>query len=198
MSRRLSLVAVMALVGTLIPVAPAGAGGTCHEAPKPFDARTRTVPMEKLCFVPVVVRVPRGATVTWVNRDPRAYPHTVTGVGEAWGSYDEILNGGKVSYRFSQEGVFPYFCVVHPGMTGAVVVGDGVGNGSAAPATLVPSSTSDKGGGSGGESESSTEPAAAVSTAWSWIGVVLAGGAAFALAWWQGRRRTQAVEPPAA
>ena len=32
-----------------------------------------------------------------------------------------------MSYRFDQDGVYPYSCLLHPGMVGAIVVGDGVG-----------------------------------------------------------------------
>ena len=30
-------------------------------------------------------------------------------------------------YRFDEDGVYPYSCLIHPGMVGAIVVGDGVG-----------------------------------------------------------------------
>jgi len=48
-----------------------------------------------------------------------------------------------VSYRFVRSGVYPYVCTYHPGMVGAVVVGDGTGLGAvgtttaAGPVTLV-------------------------------------------------------------
>jgi plastocyanin len=190
MIRRLSLAGVAALFAALTP-APAGAGGTCHVAPDPFDARTRTIPMEKLCFAPVVARVPRGATVTWINRDPA--PHTVTGVGEAWGSYDEILDGKRVSYSFDDEGVFPYYCIIHPGMTGAVVVGDGIGNGALAPAVVATST----GTNSQAQERGPAEPAAATSSTWPWVGAVVVGGAMLALVVSQ-RRRLRVAEKPSA
>jgi plastocyanin len=192
MIRRLSLAAIVALTAALIPVGSAGAGSTCHVAPDPFDARTRAIPMEKLCFAPVVARVPRGATVTWINRDPA--PHTVTGVGEAWGSYDEIRDGERVSYSFDDEGVFPYYCIVHPGMAGAVVVGDGIGNGARAPALV---STSTGTPNSAAKERSRAEPAAATSSTWPWIGAVAVGGAMLALVVSQ-RRRLRVAEKPSA
>jgi plastocyanin len=191
MIRRLSLAGIAALFAALIPAAPVGAGGTCHVAPDPFDARTRDIPMEKLCFAPVVARVPRGATVTWINRDPT--PHTVTGIGEAWGSYDEITDGERVSYSFDDEGVFPYYCIIHPGMAGAVVVGDGIGNGSAAPASLV--SSGGEGGNESGDEGTAAAGSAAGAAAWPWVGA-LAAGSALALAWSQ-RRRLKGAEKPA-
>jgi plastocyanin len=193
MIRRLSLAAIVALTAALIPVGSAGAGSTCHVAPTPFDARTRVVPMKNLCFAPVVVRVPRGASVTWVNADGYKAPHTVTGVGTQWGSYDELLPGDRVRYRFERDGVFPYFCVIHPGMSGAVVVGDGIGDGSAAPASLVPTGNEGAGGSGGGEraaGATATEPAA-----WPWVAALVA-GSGLALAWSQ-RRRPRGAEKPA-
>ncbi|MGH2723603.1 MAG: cupredoxin domain-containing protein [Actinomycetota bacterium] len=37
----------------------------------------------------------------------------------------EVAAGANVSYVFGTEEVFPYFCAYHPGMVGAVVVGEG-------------------------------------------------------------------------
>jgi hypothetical protein len=39
--------------------------------------------------------------------------------------------GQRITYRFSTSGVYPYFCFFHPGMVGAVVVGDAAGLGAA-------------------------------------------------------------------
>lgn len=104
---------------------PAGAGGLCHEAPQPFDARTQVVPIEDYCFTPVVVRIKPKQSITWINRDMDA--HTITGVGGTWGSLEQNLNHrDRVTYSFATYGVYPYFCALHPGMIGTVVVGDGV------------------------------------------------------------------------
>jgi hypothetical protein len=48
------------------------------------------------------------------------------------------MQGETVSYRFDQDGVYPYSCLIHPGMVGAIVVGDGVGTD---PAGVVPVTT---------------------------------------------------------
>jgi hypothetical protein len=44
--------------------------------------------------------------------------------------------GKSVTFRFDEEGVYPFFCCLHPGMAGAVVVGDGAGTGAAGAATV--------------------------------------------------------------
>jgi plastocyanin len=123
--RQLAAIAITAaMIGlALASGAPAEGGGGCH-ADKITDERGVAVALEKRCFEPTVVRVDAGQTVTFTNKDPDA--HTVTGVANSWGTYDELGQGDTVSYQFDEPGVFPYFCVLHPSMVGAVVVGDGL------------------------------------------------------------------------
>jgi plastocyanin len=109
---------------------PAAAGGGCHV---PLTDRTgAAVNAADLCFTPTVIRVPAGATVTWTNDD--SFDHTVTGVGGAWGSYDVLRPHRTVAHAFDTPGVFPYYCAIHPGMVGAVVVGNGLPGATAASA----------------------------------------------------------------
>ena len=91
---------------TLAGGTPAQAGGGCHSNVFSDEAKT-TVELSKSCFSPTVVRVQAGDQVTWTNSD------------------EEIDPGKSVSYQFDNPGVFPYFCIFHPSMAGAVVVGDG-------------------------------------------------------------------------
>ena len=44
--------------------------------------------------------------------------------------------GGTYSYTFAASGVYPYYCFLHPGMVGAVVVGDGTGDGAMTASVL--------------------------------------------------------------
>jgi hypothetical protein len=87
------------------------------------------VNIRNFCFGPTILRVPEGETVTWVNRDD--FPHVVLGANAAWGGYGKVRGGGEVSYRFVNSGVYPYVCTYHPGMIGAVVVGNGKPDGGA-------------------------------------------------------------------
>jgi plastocyanin len=123
--RRLIGIATAALVAALTFAFGGGsaeAGGGCHSNVFTDEAKT-TVELSKNCFSPTVVRVQTGDRVTWTNTDPTA--HTVTGVADSWGTGQEITEGQSLSYKFDKSGVFPYFCYLHPSMTGAVVVGDG-------------------------------------------------------------------------
>ena len=102
------------------------AGGGCMHSTGPTTGRGNTVDLSDMCFNATVLYVKPGTDVTWTNRDPMG--HIVVGVGATWGDPNLTLSQGEsVSYRFDQEGVFPYACWIHPGMIGAIVVGDGVG-----------------------------------------------------------------------
>jgi plastocyanin len=109
----------------------ASAGGGCMHATGPSTGRGDTVELSDMCFTSTVLYVEPGTDVTWTNRDPMG--HDVVGVGGTWGDPDLTLyQGDTVTYRFDEDGVFPYACWIHPGMIGAIVVGDGVGTNLAA------------------------------------------------------------------
>jgi len=60
-----------------------------------------------------------GTTVTWTNRDD--IPHTVVADDKSFKS--KVLDTDeKFSYTFTKAGSYPYFCSIHPKMTGKVVV----------------------------------------------------------------------------
>ena len=77
------------------------------------------------CYIPADVTVDVGGDVTWTNDDTAA--HTVTsGTAEGGpdGNFDSSLfmAGNTYTVTFDEEGVFPYFCMVHPWMVGTVTV----------------------------------------------------------------------------
>jgi plastocyanin len=146
MGRRsgLALLGALLLIGGFAAL-PAQAGGCHPESTEPSSVKGGdglTVPMKACEFGPTVVHVPEGATVTWVNQDP--VPHTVTGALLAWGGMKEHQRGDEVRFRFDDSGTFPYYCILHPGMAGAVVVGDGTNDEIlAAPVAVPPPSSGD-------------------------------------------------------
>ncbi len=123
--RVLTAGAGLALVGLgLVPgVAGASGGGGCG-GPVTDGAGT-TVEIEDFCYGPTILRVAPGESVTFVNLDRS--PHTVLGANATWGGYDALKKGQEATYTFAEAGVFPYVCTWHPGMVGAIVVGDGAG-----------------------------------------------------------------------
>ncbi len=80
---------------------------------------TAEVKIDNFSFGPGTLTVPAGTTVTWTNRDH--IPHTVVSTEGAFKS--KVLDTDeKYSFTFSKAGTFPYFCSIHPKMTGKVVV----------------------------------------------------------------------------
>jgi hypothetical protein len=80
-----------------------------------------TVAIRQFCFSPTILSAPTGTEVTFTNEDP--IRHGVLGANAAWGSFELLRGGRSAVYTFSEPGVYPYVCVWHPGMVGAVVVG---------------------------------------------------------------------------
>jgi plastocyanin len=77
------------------------------------------VKIDNFSFVPAAITVSAGTTVTWTNRDD--IPHTVVSDDKVFKS--KVLDTDeKFSYTFIKPGTYPYFCSVHPKMTGKVVV----------------------------------------------------------------------------
>lgn len=120
---RIVLAAIVALIGALSALAPAtaGGGGACRGFPV-TEERTTNVSMTSICFNPTIIRIDAGTTVTWTNDDP--VPHAVSGANVSWGDYESIDQAESLSHTFDVAGVYPYYCFLHPGMIGAVVVED--------------------------------------------------------------------------
>ena len=80
---------------------------------------TMEVKIDNFSFGPATLTVPVGTSVTWTNRDD--IPHTVVSTDGVFKS--KVLDTDeKFSFTFSKAGTYPYFCSVHPKMTGKVVV----------------------------------------------------------------------------
>src|SRR5437867_3934857 len=109
-------------IGLLLGAPPARAGGGCHMTDF-TDQRGLQVDLKQACFTPTVLRILPGQTVTFLNADD--ITHTVTGAAGSWGNYEDLQPHASVTYRFAASGVYPYFCAIHPGMVGAILVGDG-------------------------------------------------------------------------
>jgi plastocyanin len=122
------LLAMLVLAtAALWPAATVSAGGGCHG--RSTQGEGDTVAMAKLCFTPSVLRVDPGTEVTFLNKDP--VTHNVS--ASEWGSNSDMREGDSFTVTFDREGTFPYACMYHYGMTGAVVVGDGTGPASGDP-----------------------------------------------------------------
>lgn len=80
---------------------------------------TPEVQIDNFSFGPETLTVPVGTTVTWINHDD--IPHSVVSTDKVFKS--KLLDKNeKFSYTFSKAGSYPYFCSIHPKMTGKIVV----------------------------------------------------------------------------
>jgi plastocyanin len=107
------------LLGGGLMVSPASAGGCVEPV---TDEEGVRVDLTGVCFRPTVLRIDAGQRVEWTNDD--ALDHTVTGANLAWGSIDNLHPKESFAYTFKEPGVYPYSCILHYGMVGAVVVRD--------------------------------------------------------------------------
>jgi plastocyanin len=83
------------------------------------DAETMEVKIDNFTFGPAEVTVQAGTTIKWTNRDD--IPHTVVSTDKVFKS--KVLDTDeRFSFTFATPGTFPYFCSIHPKMTGRVVV----------------------------------------------------------------------------
>ena len=123
MLRRSALLGI-ALGLVWMPPAWGSGGGACSGPITSSD--DNEVVIEAFCYSDTVVYVDEGESVTWTNEDYA--PHTITGANNIWGDYRRMRRDSKRAFRFTEAGVYPYYCVLHPGMTGAVVVGDASGD----------------------------------------------------------------------
>ncbi len=92
-----------------------GLGGPEFEGP----ARTKVrIEMSDIQFHPRRVRLERGATVTWVNRDQVA--HTVTMGNRVYNDFTspDIEPGQTYRHTFDEPGEVHYRCTIHANMGG--------------------------------------------------------------------------------
>jgi plastocyanin len=116
--RRSVFVGVLLMILTAI-VGPAGRSESFRVLAQDKSAATAEVKIDNFSFGPAALTVPVGTTVTWTNRDD--IPHTVVSNDGVFKS--KVLDTDeKFSYTFAKPGTFPYFCSIHPKMTGKVVV----------------------------------------------------------------------------
>jgi plastocyanin len=79
------------------------------------------VVIDNYTFGPATLTVPRGTTVTWINKDDD--PHTVVSDTDPRLFKSAALDTDeKFTFTFSDAGTFKYFCTIHPRMQGTVIV----------------------------------------------------------------------------
>lgn len=100
------------------PLAPLALAALALLCPSSALAATRTVTVGNDVFAPKSVTVARGDTVRWVWRS-RGRRHNVA--SPAFGDSGNHRHG-TFAVRFTRAGSYRYFCYLHDGMSGTVVV----------------------------------------------------------------------------
>ena len=80
---------------------------------------TAEVKIDNFAFTPVTVTVKVGAQVTWVNHDD--IPHTVDSTQGKFKSA-ALDTDDRFEFRFTEAGEYPFYCRIHPKMTGKIIV----------------------------------------------------------------------------
>jgi len=196
------------LIGSFVFAAPVAAGDPClHDMQRPAvsDGRTTVVKLDKCAFFPTVAHVPVGTEVQFLNAD--MVGHEVVGANLTWGHHDKILGtGDQLGVRFATAGIYPYACMIHPGMTGAIIVGDAL-SAAVPPAAPAPAGTAvgapaDAGAGAPAPKPAGSDPVSSSSASSGPLPAVL--GIAFVAllavlgAWVTARRRRASTSPPTA
>ena len=115
---------------SLIAVAPSafaehGEGGMAVTVTNAPGSSTPGCETTDNCFMPSTAVITAGGTVTWENTDNAA--HTATsgsatdGPDGVWDSSLMMVNG-SYSVTLDDAGTYPYFCMVHPWMSGTIIV----------------------------------------------------------------------------
>lgn len=94
--------------------------GACAALALPASAKTWTVKMIDMQFVPANLTVARDDTIVWVNSDIVA--HTVTSTVAGGFDSHAIAPGGRWRYRAKTPGHLAYRCTFHPTMQAQLIV----------------------------------------------------------------------------
>jgi len=116
MRKSVCIVGLLATVMVATLLLSAGSPGSSANTAEPASAEVK---VDNFSFGPATLTVAVGTTVTWTNRDD--IPHTIVSTDKVFKS--KVLDTDeKFSFTFSKAGTYPYFCSIHPKMTGSVVV----------------------------------------------------------------------------
>jgi len=150
-----SFLVLFALVATFAATAPtAFADHTTASVSLPSGSSVPGCEDTNECFIPAEVTIDVGGEITWSNDDSAA--HTVSSGGAATGGPDGFFDSGlfmaattfSVVFDDFEPGEYPYFCIVHPWMSGLVTVQEaGAEENGGAEEIMVEITTSDAGAG---------------------------------------------------
>jgi 3',5'-cyclic-AMP phosphodiesterase len=111
-------VTLSAMLLFIFGIAAASYGRTPMARPDE-PASKNEVKIDNFSFAPAALTVPAGTVITWVNHDD--VPHNAISTDKKFAS--PVLDTDEsFSWEFKEPGTYPYYCSIHPKMTGKVIV----------------------------------------------------------------------------
>jgi len=114
----IAIASVMILVGTASHAQHENGSGMLVRTAAGTDAASQVM-IDNFVYSPVPLTVKVGTTVTWINHDD--IPHTVDSTQGKFKSA-ALDTDDKFEFRFNEAGEYPFYCRIHPKMTGKIVV----------------------------------------------------------------------------
>ncbi|HLJ92967.1 MAG TPA: cupredoxin family copper-binding protein [Gemmataceae bacterium] len=98
-----------------------GGGSVLPSSDTPLAEAAQQIVIDNFSFRPPTLTIPVGTKVTWINHDD--VPHTATSTAKPKHFESGTLDtDDRYSHVFTTVGTYPYFCAVHPKMTGQIIV----------------------------------------------------------------------------
>ncbi len=95
-------------------------GGMQRSIAADSPSKAAEVNIDNFSFSPATITVKAGTAVTWTNRDD--IPHTVVADDKTSFKSKVLDTGDKFTFTPTKPGTYPYFCSIHPKMTGKLIV----------------------------------------------------------------------------
>jgi plastocyanin len=103
----------------------AGEAAARASSPQPSSANTNSadagaITINNFAFTPKLLRVHAGQRVSWLNHDDEA--HRIVSAQRSFAPSPVLDSKATYSVTLATKGAYPYFCSLHPTMTGEIIV----------------------------------------------------------------------------
>ena len=114
----MAVASVMILFGNVSQAQHENVSGRLAGTVAGTDAASQVM-IDNFMYSPVPLTVKAGTTVTWINHDD--IPHTVDSTQGKFKSA-ALDTDDKFEFQFKEAGEYPFYCRIHPKMTGKIIV----------------------------------------------------------------------------
>ncbi len=101
-------------------MARAAAHATSSASAQTTSGSAGAIGIDNFAFTPKVLRVAAGERITWTNHDD--VPHRIQSANGKFAPSSVLDTKGTYTLSLGKPGEYPYFCSLHPTMTGMIVV----------------------------------------------------------------------------